>query len=892
MTAQGSSFKYDAEFNLSDDNNSHALMVKFVGTGRRVLDLGCATGLLGRALRERGCEVVGIERDEGAAAQAAEVLDRVVVADLETADLGGLLGAEAFDVIVCGDVLEHLRDPLRVLRGALCLLAPGGSIVASIPNIAHAAVRLALLAGRFDYRPLGLLDETHVRFFTRRSLQGLLEQAGLVPVEVTRTTAGAFGTEIQIDQAEFSPSLVRSVEAGEEGTTYQFVLRAVRAEEAGGVADDDDIWKTDDRGTQPVGAALWAEEQELSEALVQSVATISRLLPPKPPPAEPDPRYRYGLDVGEDVVAYRSWLQARRRRREQERNRARTVLLTRSGPLISVLVPVYRPYLDLIGRCIESVRNQDYDRWQLCLSDDGSNDPALTAFLKATADSDPRIVATARPVNGGISAATNAAAELAQGQFVAFLDQDDELEPGALAEVAVALTDDPEIDVLYTDEDKIESDGQRSEPFFKPDWAPDQLLSHMYICHLLVVRRALFEEVGRLRSEYDGSQDYDLTLRVTERARRVAHLPTIAYHWRKTEGSTAQDYRAKPGADLAARAALVDALARRGEEATVESGLVESTFRVRRRIKGRPLVSVIIPFHNRAEDLRRCVTSLQETAGYDHWEALLVDNGSWEPEVRAVLARIGLDSRCRVIPYPQVFNWAAINNFAVTQSFGEHVLFLNADVEGRSAGWLEAMLEHSQRPETGAVGARLLYPDGRVQHSGVVMGLGAGVAWHAFCFCPAERGGYFGQAKLIRNYSAVTGACMMVRREVFDRVGGFDAAGLPVAYNDIDFCLRIRQLGYLVVCTPFAELIHAESAARGFSSNELPETSVMFERWDAQIRRDPYFNLHLDPRRSEFTVPAGIREDDPWAKLLTEVETWSSASGTTLLSKRSLLPNR
>jgi GT2 family glycosyltransferase len=533
--------------------------------------------------------------------------------------------------------------------------------------------------------------------------------------------------------------------------------------------------------------------------------------------------------------------------------------------------------MDFLRRCVESVRGQDLETWCLCLCDDGSGDPEVTAFLRHLAEEDPRIRVTGHEPNQGISAATNAAAALADSDFIAFLDQDDELEPGALAEVIEALDGDSEIDVLYTDEDKMTEAGVRVEPFFKPDWSPDELLSHMYIGHLFVLRRSIFESIGRLRSRFDGSQDYDLALRATEQARKIVHLPTVAYHWRKTPESTAMEYGFKPGADLAARAALSDAMGRRQIEATVESGTEESTFRVRRAIHGTPLVSVIVPFHNGGDLLLECVRSLQESAGYANWEAVLVDNRSWEPETRAVIKRLLADKRCRILPYPHDFNWAALNNFAAAHTEGDHLLFLNVDVVGASDGWLAAMLEQAQRPEVGVVGARLLYPDGRIQHAGVVMGLGGGVAGHAFGYCPPERIGYYFQDRIIRNYSAVTGACMMVPRAAFEASNGFDEE-LTIAYNDIDFCLRLREKGYLVVYTPFAELIHEESAARGRSSCELAETAIMFRRWGALIRRDPYFNPNLDARRHEFALALG-EETDPWGILESTAETWWTESG-------------
>ncbi|MDQ3756385.1 MAG: glycosyltransferase [Actinomycetota bacterium] len=609
------------------------------------------------------------------------------------------------------------------------------------------------------------------------------------------------------------------------------------------------------------------EELRLERALLNAISAVEVLGSQRVQTPADEAMPAYGLDAAEDVDSYRAWLRFRTPSAEETTRRTLGFLRTRTDrPLISVLTPVFRPDPELLRRCVGSVRAQGYDRWEHCLCDDGSGDGEVTALLEELASEDERIRITARPVNAGISAATNSAAEVATGSFFALLDQDDELAPEVLGEVARTLLDDDTIDFLYTDEDKLDEAGERRDPFFKPDWSPDLLLSHMYTGHLMVIRAKLFREVGGFRSEFDGSQDYDLALRISERARTVAHVPEIGYHWRQTSGSTAQQYSAKPYADTAARAALRDAVARRGEEAFVEPGLHEGTFRVRRVIRGTPLVSIVIPFRDGAELLRRAVESLPISAGYDHWEALLVDNQSWEPETKALLPKLLVDDRCRVISYPDQFNWAAINNAAARQCEGDLLLFLNSDVEGRAEGWLAAMVEHAQRPEIGVVGARLLYPGGAVQHTGVVMGLGGGVAHHAFCFCPAERPGYFSQAKVIRNYSAVTGACMMVRRQVFEELGGFDER-LAVAFNDIDFCLRSRQQGYRVVSTPFAELVHYESATRGRAAVEREESILMLERWADVMARDPYFNPNLDLRQLEFAVRVGPEEVDPWRAL-------------------------
>lgn len=881
--------RYDGHVDLSRLNDSHTIMAELALGSDRVLDLGCATGALGVVLRERGSYVAGVELDPSAAEAARAVLDRVVVGDLESPEVLDTFDEGSFDTIIFGDVLEHLRDPLPPLARALSLLAPGGSVVASIPNVAHASVRLALLAGHFRYTPTGLLDQTHLRFFTRSAVQALFKEAGFTIVEWRRTTARVAETEVVFERSSVSRSFLDAIEGAPEALTYQFVVRATPTVDTPGVGADpgtSEVWAPAEMHEQ-----LALEERRLTRSLLASVAELAAALPPVEPPGTRQsgvPDYICRPDAASDRLAYRQWI-ARKAHLEAADSASRREALRAYGstPTISLLVPVFRPDLELLHRCVGSVKAQDYHAWELCLCDDGSDEPAVTELLASIAASDSRIRVTALPANGGISAATNSAASLATGEFIGLLDQDDELEPHVLSRCALIVLADPEVDVLYTDEDKLEDD-ERVEPYFKPDWCPDQLLSNMYMGHFTMIRRSLFDAVGGFRSEFDGSQDYDLALRSTEQAIRVAHLPEIGYHWRKTTGSTAEDYRAKPNADLAARHALEEALERRGVAGTVEAGLEPSTFRVRRAIIGTPLVSVIVPFHNSAELLRRCIASLHHTAGYDHWEALLVDNKSWEPETRAIVSRLAEDRRCRVVPYPEDFNWAALNNHAAQHAEGDHLLFLNVDVAAQQPGWMAAMLEHSQRSEVGAVGARLMYPDGRVQHAGVVTGLGGGVAGHAFCFQSGERPGYFCQDRIIRNWSAVTGACLMSSSKAFDAVGGFDSS-LTIAYNDIDYCLRLRADGYLVVYTPFAELVHEESAARGRSSCELKETGIMFRRWANIIPGDPYFNRNLNARRYDFGLDI-VREDeeaDPWDKLRSEAESWWNRFGVESPSEKS-----
>ncbi len=521
------------------------------------------------------------------------------------------------------------------------------------------------------------------------------------------------------------------------------------------------------------------------------------------------------------------------------------------SPVISVVMPVYKVDDKWIVKAVESVRGQWYPRWELCICDDASGDEELSELLKSLAASDHRIKFVQRQHNGGIVKASNDALKLATGAYVTFLDDDDELTEDALYEVVKSLQG-ARYDLVYSDEDKIGEDGELSDPFFKPDWSPDLLLSQNYICHLAVYRRKIVEEIGRLREGYDGSQDHDLVLRFTEKTQSIKHIPKILYHWRKIPGSAAADVNAKPYAFESGKKAVESALKRRGVSGRVQDGLWKGSYRVIREIEGEPLVSIIIPFKDQAAVLKKCLRSILEKTTYSNFEILLVDNKSELLETKEYLLSL-THGKIRKLEFMEPFNFAAINNFAARQAKGEYLILLNNDTEVISPGWIEAMLEHAQRKEVGAVGAKLFFPNDLVQHAGVLVGVG-GIANSSFLKKGRDDFGYFGQADVIRNYSAVTGACMMVRRNLYLGVGGLDEDNLAVTFNDIDFCLRLRSKGYLIVYNPYAQLYHHESLSRGYDVS-LEEVKYM-QREHRHILQngDPYYNPNLSLERFDFSL--------------------------------------
>jgi len=527
-------------------------------------------------------------------------------------------------------------------------------------------------------------------------------------------------------------------------------------------------------------------------------------------------------------------------------------------PRISIVTPVYNTDPRWLRAAIESVRRQVYPHWQLCLCDDASTSLETIQTLREY-EGDPCITIRYLTANAGISAASNAALEMADGEFVALLDHDDELSPDALAEVVRHVNARPDAQIIYSDEDKLDLQGHRCDAYFKPDWSLDHFLTCMYTCHFMVARRDLVAAVGGFRAGYEGAQDYDLLLRMFDRLGEpttgIHHIPRILYHWRKLPESTASAGAAKPWAIDAGRRALDDYVRRHDMDAEVLPGGATGLYRIKRAIRGRPLVSIVIPTAGKparrdgrpADMLAQAIRSIVQGTSYDNYELIVVLSGV--PGGNHRLAESSLraleGTRHQIVPCERVglFNFAASINAGAAAARGDHLLLLNDDIEVIMPEWLSAMLELSQEPAIGAVGPKLLYPDGRLQHIGIVLGV-AGVAAHPFHQHPGVSPGYGGSAMIVRNYSAVTGACLMTRRELFESIGRFDER-FPSDFNDIDYCLRLRHAGYRIVYTPWAQLYHHESASFGIRRQDYAALAEMRRRWGAIIDNDPFYNPNL-----------------------------------------------
>lgn len=527
----------------------------------------------------------------------------------------------------------------------------------------------------------------------------------------------------------------------------------------------------------------------------------------------------------------------------------------------SIVVPLYNTPEKFLHEMIRSVLGQTYGDWELCMADGSDQEHAyVEQICREYAEKDNRVLYRRLGSNKGISENTNACIDMATGDYIGLLDHDDLLHSAALFEVMKAICE-QDADFIYTDEKNFfrnPNDGYA--PHCKSDFAPDMLRSYNYICHFTVFSRQLMESAGgKFRAEFDGSQDYELILRLTEKAEHIVHITKSLYYWRIHETSTSYDVSTKPYITDAAKKALAEHLERIKLPARVEDSRISSIYRIHYEIKGTPLVTILIPNKDHVDDLKKCIQSIVEKTTYLNWEIIIIENNSTEKRTFEYYRELEMDPRIRVVGWIGPFNYSSINNYGVQYARGEHILLLNNDTEVISPDWLEEMLMFSQRPDVGAVGAMLYYPDDTIQHAGIIVGLG-GVAAHSHKHFRRGDGGYANRLALAQNLSAVTGACMMLRREVWDQVGGLDES-FVVALNDVDLCLRIRQAGYLVVWTPYAELYHYESKSRGYE--DTPDKKARFAdekerfklRWKQEIARgDPYYNPNLTLDKEDFSL--------------------------------------
>lgn len=533
------------------------------------------------------------------------------------------------------------------------------------------------------------------------------------------------------------------------------------------------------------------------------------------------------------------------------------------SPKISILVPLYRTPLEYVRELIESVKQQTYDNWELCLSDGSGLRKMDHSYIEKCMNEDKRIKLVVSDTRLSIAENTNLALGLATGDFIAFADHDDLLAKNALYECVKVINNHQEVEIIYTDEDKVSMNGKTYfQPHFKSDFNLDLLRSMNYICHFFVVKKSIQEQVGMLRKEYNGAQDYDFVLRCVEKSSHIYHISKILYHWRAHQDSTAENPESKMYAFEAGKRAIESHLERCNEKAEVSMGEHLGLYRVRYDLTEQPLVSVLIPNKDHVEDLKRCVQSLYEVSKYCNFEIIIIENGSVENatfEYYKTLLDIHTNVQVVMWNNEDGFNFSALNNFGAKYAKGEYLLFLNNDTEVISKDSISEMVSHMNREEVGAVGARLYYPDGTIQHAGVIVGLG-GIAGHAFKDFSRCEAGYFYRIFCTQDYSAVTAACMMMSKMLFDEIGGFDEQ-LKVAFNDIDLCMEIRKRGKLIVYTPYAELFHHESKSRGLENTKEKvqrfnrEVEYFAQKWKNELNAgDPYYNTNLTLEKHDFSL--------------------------------------
>jgi len=556
---------------------------------------------------------------------------------------------------------------------------------------------------------------------------------------------------------------------------------------------------------------------------------------------------------------YKSWIKENERVNQVEI--LNIIEKFENQPKISIVIPVYNPDPELLSLCIESIKKQSYKNWQLCLADDCSSDIRVKEVLDKYSNLDKRIEVVFRKKNGHISAASNSALNIADGEWTALVDHDDELPINALYYIVEEINKKPNVEFIYSDEDKVNEKGERYEPYFKCGFNLDLLYSQNYISHLGVYKTEIIKSIGGFRLGVEGSQDYDLLLRYIEKInyKNIVHIPRVLYHWRAIPGSTALGAGEKSYTTEAGIKALQKHFLIKKNKVNITQGNLKNTYKVNWLIENNPLVSLIMPTYNGYEITKQAIDSILNNTDYNNYEIILVDNNSDDIKSLDYFKVLEKNSKITVVKYPKSFNYSAINNFAIKYAQGEIIGLINNDIEVINSEWLTEMVSHANRKDIGCVGAMLYYPNNKIQHAGVILGIG-GIAGHSHKYFKKGEYGYFSRLQLIQNLSAVTAACLLVRKEIYNEVGGLNEEKLKVAFNDVDFCLKVDKAGYRNLWTPYAELYHHESVSRG--SEDSPEKKKRFKSeikymesvWGKTISNDKYYSPNLTLTKEDFSI--------------------------------------
>lgn len=992
--------KYDFELDPSLANDSLAIIARKILPKSTVLEFGCANGRLTKYLKnELNCKVYALEIDSDAARDAMNYADKLIIGDIEKIDWQKQIADTVFDYIVFADVLEHLYSPESILSGAKQFLKPDGSILISIPNVAHNAIIMGLLHDEFTYQQVGILDDTHIRFFTKKNIDTLIERCGLEIQYETFTTAPPLVHDFTLSYEDLDEDMASYLKKRPLGEAYQFILELKRS-------CNNPIFDLNDNATAtlyydtgtgfnesnsqkviynpnqesnftfsiPIGKNIKAIRFDPAEDFIQfelysfTINGKSKLANIDHNGHQSENNYKFltndpqlifncdldipptqvEISISKIMFITRKFSELQNEKKSLEKNlqlkiaetqqleneisqlhlslrslqekvahlehyanslllRQRIKAITKQvlprqfsqfisarvlqpyrkyktgkvgyqfkvekfskhhalaiknfacKPLISILMPVFNTEPTLLEKAILSVQSQWYEAWELCIVDDCSTSEDTIAFLK-TID-DPKIKIILSPENQHISRASNQAAAISTGSYIGLMDHDDTLAPNALFEIVTAINE-KNPDFIYSDEDKINHLGQYEQPHFKPDFSHTQLLSQNYISHFSVFKKTLFDQIEGFREGFEGAQDFDLYLRMFEQTNNIHHIPKVLYHWRKTPGSTADVFEAKSYAQENGKKAVAECLSRRGIDSEVTNGLTSGTYRIHYNNLPKPLVSIIIPFKDQPNLLSTCLESILSLSSYKNFEIIGISNNSSEPKTIETMRLFEeRDKRISFFHYNIPFNYSSINNYAVNKyANGEHIILLNNDIEIISNNWMEELLAHSLKKDVACVGGKLYYPNDTIQHAGVIVGLG-GVAGHSHKHFDRMNPGYFSRLSIPQNVSAVTGACLMIKKSIFEELHGLNEDHLAVAFNDVDLCLRATELGYQNIFTPYCEAYHHESISRGYE--DTPEKRMRFEKEAKYFKQrhakfladgDPFYNPNLTLVNENFSL--------------------------------------
>jgi GT2 family glycosyltransferase len=751
---------------------------------RTVLDVGCAKGFLVESLRDRGVEAWGFDVSDYAISEVRPDIRPFCWVGTPKTSI-----SKDYDLITCIEVCEHLTQPEAEEAIRQMTMHADTILFSSTPSDfnepthinVHPVIDWLRLFAQFSFSPDDTLDPV---FVSPHAL--LLRRTHVQPSDRSLCQFASVKNQI-IAKAETNLAAA---------STLQRELHAIRSSKG---------WK------------LLNFYRDLRD------------------------RAKYPLDrlkeLSDRHLSYEHWIKYVEQRHYDAGRIATAITNFQYQPKISVITPVYNTRIDILESTIRSVRMQHYENWELCVCDDASPNEDVRHCLESWAMKDDRIKVTFFDRNEGICRASNRALELATGEFVGLLDHDDELSPDALYEVVKLLQEDPQVDMIYSDEDKLDSNGRRVTPFFKPDWSPEYMLACMYTCHFGVYRRRILEDLGGFRTGFDGSQDYDLVLRLSERTKGIRHIPKVLYHWRMVKGSAATIPGAKPYADEAARKALTEHLLRRQIPGEILSGEAPGSYRIRFHLGDVGTVSIIVISTGEGDILRECINSIEKKTSYPNYEIVVVQAQRIESVVRQYL----LSTSCRVLAFDGGQNRSRMINSAARLATGTYLVLLHDDTEVIAKDWITSMLGFCRQEEIGVVGAKLIYRNEQIQHAGIVLGL-KGMAGYPLRNLSRKATSH------LRNYSVVSGACMMTRKNVFDALGGFDEE-LGAESSDIDFCLKARKAGYRIVWTPWAELYHDDFPSRDRKNPQ--EAELLKKRWGSAITNDPYYNPNLTLRHED-----------------------------------------